>query len=78
LGGPDLLGLGDVGEVVVLDVGQMPHQSGDRVRLRVDPERQLLRRQAVDHSVDNSADPAKGIDKQLGTVYRRLLMGCGS
>jgi hypothetical protein len=47
LGGPDLLGLGGVGEVVVLDAGQMPHQPGDRVRLLVEAEGQLLGREAA-------------------------------
>jgi len=33
----------------------------------------LLGREAVDHPVDDLADPANGIDKQLGTGHRRLL-----
>ena len=55
LGGPDLLGLGDLGQVVVLDAG--------RVGLGVGPEGQLLRREPVDRPMDDLADPAKGIDK---------------
>jgi hypothetical protein len=73
LGSPGLLGLGDAGEVVILDAGQVPDQPGDRVGLEVDAEGQLLGREAVDHPVDSPADPAKGIDEQRGAGHRRLL-----
>jgi hypothetical protein len=51
----------------------VPHQSGERVGLRVDQEGQLLGREAVDDLVDDLADPAKGIDKQLRADNWRLL-----
>jgi hypothetical protein len=58
-GGPDLLDLKGVGQMIVLDPGQMPDQPADRVRRRVEAKRQLLGREAVDNPVDHLADPAK-------------------
>jgi hypothetical protein len=40
--------------MVLLDLGQVPHQPCDRVGLGVDAEHQLLGRQAVDDLVDTS------------------------
>jgi hypothetical protein len=77
-GGPDLLGLKGVGQMIVLDPGQVPDQPGDRVHLGVQAERQLLGREAVDNPADDLTDPANGIDKQLGTGHRRLLGTTGS
>ena len=78
LGGPDLLGPEGVGQVVVLDAGQVPDQPGDRVGLGIDPEGQLPGFQAVEDPVDDLTDPVEGVGEQLGAGHRRLLGGCGS
>src|SRR6266545_4796024 len=69
LRGPDLLDPRGVGDVVVLDARQVPDQPGDRVGPAVDPQRQLLRRQALDHVVDDLTDPAERVDEQIGAGH---------
>ena len=66
---PRLAGAGHVGDVVVLDPGQVPHQPGDGVGLGVGSPGQLVVAQPFHHSMDQLPHAAQGIDHQLAHVH---------
>ena len=63
---PDLGPAGHVGDVIVLDPGEMPDQPGDRVALAVGPGGQLLGREPVDALGNDLTNPAEGIGQDFG------------
>jgi hypothetical protein len=60
-------------DVIVLDSRQVPDQPADRIRVSVGPVGELRGRQAVGHAGHRLADPAEGVDQQVGTVHGILL-----
>ena len=59
----------DLGDVVVLDSCEMPHQPGDRVGLTVRTKGQFVRRGAVEHFFDDLADPSECVTQQIGACH---------
>lgn len=69
LRGPHLLGAGDVGDMVVLYPGQVPHQPGDRIGLRVEARCELVLREPGDRAVHVLLDPAERIHQQVSSGH---------
>src|SRR5699024_11294858 len=63
---PHLLGAGHVGDVVVLDPGEVPGQPGDRIGIRVDARLQC-RRSQPGHCRDKDAfDTGEAVAEKIG------------
>jgi hypothetical protein len=66
--GPDLLGVGDAGDVIVLHAGEVPDEPRDGVRV-VDAGAELLRGQPLDDVVHVLANAAEGVGQQVHGVH---------
>jgi hypothetical protein len=64
-----LLGARDVGHVVVLDAGQVPREPRDRVRVSVDPVRELVGRQTLDGGVHLFLHAGERVGELFGCVH---------
>ena len=62
---PGLLGARHVGDVIVLDPGQVPDQPRDRVPPAVWPERQLVLGQTAHGAQHHAVDPAEHLGQQF-------------
>ena len=69
LRGPRLFQPCDVGDVVVLDPGQVPDEPADRVRVVVEATVQLFQSQSGDGGVDALVDPPEGVDEEILTCH---------
>lgn len=69
IGRPDLIGAGDVRDVIILDPGQVPYQPSDGVRVVDDPEGQLIGTEPVNCSVHDAADPVESVNEQVSTCH---------
>ncbi len=65
LGEPDLVQAEGVGDVVVLDPGEMPDQPGDGVGSRAGPGVQVVGAEALDGGVDFFLDAAVTVDEDV-------------
>ena len=72
-GEPDLILTGHLGDVVVLDSGQMPDQPCDGVGFGVESRNEVFRRQIVQGVVDEVADPRDGVDEQIDVVHTAVI-----
>src|SRR5665213_583289 len=68
---PALVGAPEVGDVVVLDPGEVPDQPGDGVGLGVRPEGQLLGGESVGRGVHPVPDPLEGVHQKFVAAHRR-------
>jgi hypothetical protein len=55
--------------MVVLDAGQVPKQPPDRVRFRVKTHADVIRLQAIDHSVHDVTDPPERIVQHISARH---------
>jgi hypothetical protein len=76
---PNLLDLREVGDMIVLDPGEVPQQPGNRVRLRIGPVAGHLVGQVIGEINHKLSYPAKCIDqyllRMLGHVCERYMRG---
>lgn len=63
LGEPQLFGARRVGDVVVLDPCEVPHEPGDGVRVVVEPGVEVLGREALDRGVYRFMNAFERIDE---------------
>ncbi len=77
---PGLLPAGDLADVVVLDTGEVPHEPGDAVGLRVEAGGERLLVQAVDGGVHGVGDAAVEVEEEVlgvhGPTLRRPTPAC--
>jgi hypothetical protein len=58
---PHLFGICDIGNMIVLDPGQMPHEPSDRICFTVNPKRQIVWGQTLDNAMHDAMDPAERV-----------------
>ena len=66
---PDLIVTRDVGNLRILDSGEVPDQPGDGVRVRRHPEAQSLFIDPVEDAVHPVLDAAESVEKNFGGIH---------